>query len=141
MKSRPTPHDCNMPSAFSPLRADILAKSGSRIRASLAVSLLRIRILNATSAVGISRFPSRDRPIECACCGHTPAIRPGIALAGAAAVAAAFAVEPARTADVRVADLLATGALGPGLPQPAPARRAGDSGLAPVIPFAQSRAA
>jgi hypothetical protein len=105
------------------------------------VSGLRIEILNATSAVGIRRLPSRDRPIECACCGNTPALRPGIALAGAGGAAAAFAVEPARTADVRVADLLATGALGPGLPQPAPARRAGDSGFAPVIPLAQSRAA
>ena len=141
MKSRPTPHDSNMPSAFSPLREEMLAKSRSRIPVSLVVSALRIIILNATSAVGIRRFQSRDRPIECARCGHTPALRPGIALAGAAAVAAAFAVEPARTADVRVADLLATGALGPGLPQPAPARRAGDSGLAPVIPLAQSRAA
>ena len=98
---------------------------------------VRIRILNSTSAVDILRFQSGDRPIECACCGNTPALRPGIALAGAAA----FAVEPARTADVRVADLLATGAFDPGLPQPAPARRAGDSGFAPVIPFAQSRAA
>ena len=92
----------------------------------------RIAILNATSAVGIRRFQSRDRPIACACCGNTPAIRPGIALAGAAGVAAAFAVEPARTADVRVADLLATGALGPGLPQPAPAGPTGGVGLAPV---------
>ena len=141
MKSRPTPQEYNMPSAFSPLRADILAKSRSRIRVSLAVSALRIRILNATSAVAIRRFESGDRPIECACCCNTPAIRPGIVLAGAGAVAATFAVEPARTADVRVADLLATGALGPGLPQPAPARRAGDSGFAPGIPFAQSRAA
>ena len=109
MKSRPTPHDSSMPSAFSPLREEMLVKSRSRIRVSLAVSALRIEILNATSAVGIRRLPSRDRPIECACCGNTPAIRPGIALAGAAAVAAAFAVEPARTADVCVADLLATG--------------------------------
>src|SRR5262249_45336351 len=34
--------------------------------------------------------------------------------------------------DVRVADVLATGAFGPGLPQPAPAGPAGGVGLAPM---------
>src|SRR5262249_20532850 len=43
-------------------------------------------------------------------------------------------------ADVGVADLLATGAFGPGLPEPTPSRRAGSPGPAPVTHLARTHA-
>jgi hypothetical protein len=43
-------------------------------------------------------------------------------------------------ADVGMENVLATGAFGPGLPQPTPSRRAGDSGLAPVTHQARTHA-
>src|SRR5262245_48200757 len=42
--------------------------------------------------------------------------------------------------DVGVADLLAAGALGPGLPEPTPSRWAGDTGLAPLTRRTHSHA-